>query len=127
MLTSLYLYDIYPTLCAVAGLKVPATVEFKSLLPVIHDKSARHRDHLYFAFMSWQRSIRDGRYKLIEYRVNGARHTQLFDLHEDPHEMTNLAGDDAHRQTLASLRALLKEERVRLNDGNSPYPFTDKQ
>lgn len=122
-----YLYDIYPTLCGIAGLRVPATVEFKSLQPVISDNSAKHRDHLYFAFMSWQRAIRDKRHKLIEYHVDGARHTQLFDLHADPHEINNLADDDAYQQTLASLRALLAQERVRLNDGNSPSPFTDKQ
>ena len=122
-----YLHDIYPTLCEIAGLKIPDTVEFKSLKPVIADVSARHRDHLYFAFMSWQRSVRDGKHKLIEYRVNGVSHTQLFDLNEDPHEMRNLADDDARRETLAALRALLKQERLRLNDGNSPFPFPDKQ
>jgi arylsulfatase A-like enzyme len=77
--------------------------------------------------MSWQRAIRDQRHKLIEYCVKGERHTQLFDLIADPHEMKNLAEDSAHRETLETLRALLKQERVRLNDGNSPFPFADKQ
>jgi len=122
-----YLFDIYPTLCGLAGLPVPATVEFASLKPVIADGSARHREHLYFAFMSWQRALRDGRHKLIEYRVDGTRHTQLFDLADDPDEMNNLAGDPAHAATLERLRKLLREERVRLNDGNSPFPFADKQ
>ncbi len=122
-----YLPDIYPTLCDIAGLKVPETVEFKSLQPVITDASAKHRDHLYFAFMSWQRSVRDQHHKLIEYRVNGESHTQLFDLDQDPGEMNNLAADTVHRQTLDALRTLLKQERLRLNDGNSPFPFSDKQ
>lgn len=122
-----YLYDIYPTLCDIAGLKIPETVEFKSLKLVIADESAKHRDHLYFAFMSWQRAIRDDRHKLIEYCVNGARHTQLFDLKEDPQEMKNLADDTAQRPKLESLRGLLKQERLRLNDGNTPFPFADKQ
>jgi len=122
-----YLYDIYPTLCEIAGLEIPGTVEFKSLKPVINDQAAGHRAHLYFAFMSWQRSVRDDRHKLIEYRVDGARHTQLFDLEKDPDELDNLAGDTAHQQTLAALRALLKQERLLLNDGNSPFPFPDQQ
>lgn len=122
-----YLYDIFPTLCERAGLKTPAAVEFQSLNGVIGNPAAKHRDHLYFAFMAWQRAIRDRQYKLIEYCVAGARHTQLFDLAGDPQEMNNLAGDPAHEKQLAALRALLQTERVRLNDGNTPFPLPDQQ
>lgn len=122
-----YLYDIFPTLCERAGLDTPGTVQFKSLNQVLDDGGAKHRDHLYFAFMSWQRAVRDPQYKLIEYCVNGERHTQLFDLRHDPLEMNNLAGDANFQDTLGRLRKLLQAERVRLNDGNSPFPFTDKQ
>jgi arylsulfatase A-like enzyme len=122
-----YLYDIYPTLCELAGLETPETVEFRSLLPLLKNAEADHRRHLYFAFMSWQRAIQDTRYKLIEYCVSGKRHTQLFDLVNDPHEVDNLADALAHGQTLATLRRQLKKERLRLNDGHTPYPFTDKQ
>ncbi len=122
-----YLYDIYPTLCDLAGLKTPETVEFKSLTPVLKSPDAAHRDHLYFAFMSWQRAVREGQYKLIEYCVNGQRQTQLFDLSNDPDELTNLAGRPESADVLQRLRKLLQAERVRLNDGNTPYPFTDGQ
>ena len=122
-----YIYGIYPTLCELAGLPIPDTVQFRSLAPVIRDRRTPHRDHLYFAFMSWQRAVRDTQYKLIEYCVDGNRHTQLFDLRQDPQETDNLDGDPAHAKTRGRLRALLQKERVRLNDGNTPFPFTDKQ
>jgi arylsulfatase A-like enzyme len=122
-----YIYDIYPTLCDLAGLTTPKTVQYKSLADAIDDPGADHRDHLYFAFMSWQRAVRDQRYKLIEYCVKGQRHTQLFDLVDDPNELKNLAGDPKHAEVLARLRKLLEAERVRLNDGNTPYPNSDKQ
>jgi arylsulfatase A-like enzyme len=122
-----YIYDLYPTLCDFAAIKTPETVEFKSLVPVLKDAQAKHRDQLYFAFMSWQRSIYDGQYKLIEYCVNGARTTQLFDLRKDPHELKNLSNHIDHAKDLGRLRKLLEAERTLLNDGNSPYPFTDKQ
>jgi len=122
-----YLYDIHPTLLERAGLDIPETVQFKSLNPLIADPAAAHRGHLYHAFMSWQRAIRDERFKLIEYRVNGASHTQLFDIANDPEESNNLAADPAHAATLLRLRALLREERVRLNDGNTPYRFSNQQ
>jgi len=118
-----YINDIYPTLCDLLGYPIPETVEFKSLVPVLEDAAATHRDHLYFAFMSWQRAIRDERHKLIEYAVDGTRHTQLFDLKEDPDELHNLAESPEHQEILASLRALLETERVRLNDGNSTSDY----
>lgn len=122
-----YLYDIYPTLCERAGLKTPETVEFKSLNNVINHAEAAHRDHLYFAFMAWQRSVRDKQYKLIEYCVNEERHTQLFDLVNDPMEINNLAKNPECAVQLKALRTLLKQEAVALNDGNVPFEFTDKQ
>ncbi len=122
-----YIYDIYPTLCERAQLKTPKTVEFRSLNGILDDADAKHRDHLYFAFMSWQRAIRNEQHKLIEYCVNGKRHTQLFDLLKDPQEVNNLAADVKYAEILAELRILLKRERVRLNDGNTPSKFTDKQ
>ena len=122
-----YLPDIHPTLHQLAGLTSPDTVEFQSLAPVLTEKSATHREHLYIAFMSWQRGIRKGGHKLIEYRVNGTRHTQLFDLLQDPHETENLAEKPEHQATLASLRALLEKERLRLNDGNTPHAFANQQ
>jgi arylsulfatase A-like enzyme len=121
-----YIYDIYPTLCERAGLKTPDTVQFQSLNNVINQASAESRDHLYFAFMSWQRSVRDKHYKLIEYCVGKERHTQLFDLLDDPLETRNLAADAACADTLARLRKLLQEDRVRLNDGNTPFTFSNQ-
>jgi len=122
-----YIYDIYPTLCERAGLKTPETVQFKSLNEVINKAEAKHRDHLYFAFMSWQRSVRDKQYKLIEYCVDHERHTQLFDLVNDPMEINNLAKNPEYAAKLKTLRALLKQEAVKLNDGNVSFEFTDKQ
>lgn len=119
-----YVYDLYPTLCGMAGLEVPGTVQFRSFGPVLRDRDAPHRDHLSFAFMSWHRAVRDGRHKLIEYCVDGARHTQLFDLQDDPAETKNLAGDEAHAGTLARLRELLTSEAERLNDGQTGSPVT---
>lgn len=107
-----YLLDIFPTLCELADVPVPDSVEGKSLVPALRDPRARVRETLYFAYMNLHRAVRDGRYKLIEYVVEGERHTQLFDLHEDPLEMHNLADEPAHAGRLACLR----DELLRLRE-----------
>ncbi len=121
-----YLYDIYPTLCDIAGIEVPDTVQYQSLNPVIENAGAKGRKQLSFAFMQWQRAVRDEQYKLIEFCVNGLRTTRLYDLIEDPSELKDLAGDERFKPTLIRLRTLLQSERKRLNDGASDAPHLIK-
>jgi arylsulfatase A-like enzyme len=111
-----YLLDVYPTLCALAGLPVPETVEGKSLVPAMHDPTEAIRDVLLCAYRGIQRSARNRRHKLIEYAVGGRRTTQLFDLIEDPWETTNLADDPVRASDLARLRAELGRWRTELGD-----------
>jgi len=62
------------------------------------------RHSLFFAYEQFQRSVRDERFKLIEYAVQGKRTTQLFDLDNDPREKENLAGQSAAANTIERLR-----------------------
>jgi arylsulfatase A-like enzyme len=103
-----YLHDLFPTLCELAGEEIPPSVESKSLAPLLHDQMKTGRKELRFAYKDCQRAVRDDRYKLIEYAVEGRRTTQLFDLAEDPWELQNLAGDPRHRERLAHLRERLR-------------------
>lgn len=98
-----YLLDLFPTLCELADLPIPETVEGQSLLPLLG--GGEGRESLFFAYKNCQRAVRERRFKLIEYFVDGARHTQLFDLQEDPWETRNLAAEPAFAETLKHLRA----------------------
>ena len=111
-----YLLDIYPTLCDLLGVEIPTSVEGRSLAPALNDPGERIRDTLYFAFTRFQRGVRDERYKLIEYVVHGTRTTQLFDLQDDPWEITNLADEPEHAETLNRLRSELVRWRDELDD-----------
>jgi len=122
-----YMYDVHPTLLELTGLKIPKTVQYRSLVPLLKDAEAAHREQLYFAFMQWQRAVRDERFKLIEYCVDGERRTQLFDLQEDSYETQNLAKLPEYHTALEHLRTLLENERLKLNDGNVPYEFSNAQ
>jgi arylsulfatase A-like enzyme len=102
-----YLIDIYPTLCELAGVPVPATVEGTSLVSAMTD-GAEPRHVLLFAYRDVQRAAQDRRFKLIEYVVEGRRTTQLFDLRADPWELNDLAADPAYADRVAALRRELR-------------------
>jgi arylsulfatase A-like enzyme len=102
-----YLYDVFPTLCSLAGLTVPETVEGKNLARLMHDRDARLRDEIFGAYGDVQRMIRTERWKLIYYpKID---RTQLFDLQSDPHETRDLASQSKHARTVAGLRNRLTQ------------------
>jgi len=108
-----YLFDIFPTLCGLTGTPRPESVEGKDLLPCMQDNTAPLRDTLYFAYTDVHRAVKDRDYKLIEYAVKGReRQTQLFDLNNDPWELTNLAANPDYADKVAALR----KELIRLRD-----------
>jgi arylsulfatase A-like enzyme len=107
-----YLIDVFPTLCDLTGTDTPSTVEGRSLVPALEDPQTKIRTHVHCAYTHLMRSVRDERYKLIEYNVDGIRTTQLFDLQTDPWEMNNLADNPAYE----SRRAGLWEELLHWRD-----------
>jgi arylsulfatase A-like enzyme len=109
-----HLYDIYPTLCDLAGIPVPASLDAKSLAPVISGRQPKVRDCLFTAYRDCQRSIRDERWKLIRYPLIDK--TQLFDLQADPHEMSDLADKAQSAGKIQELTALLEKTRREYGD-----------
>lgn len=101
-----YLTDTFPTLFDLAGQAVPGGLDGKSLVPAMHGNTVR--DAIFFAYRDTLRAIRIGNDKLIEYTVNGTRHTQLFDLARDPYETTDRSNHPRQAKTLARLRARLR-------------------
>jgi arylsulfatase A-like enzyme len=119
-----YLYEVYPTLCELAGAPVPAGLDARNLAPVIKGRQAKVRDCLFTAYRNCQRSIRDDRWKLIRYPLVDV--TQLFDLQSDPHEMRNLAGDPAHKDKVGELMASLVKAQKEYGD-SSPLSVSNPQ
>jgi arylsulfatase A-like enzyme len=145
-----YLLDILPTVCDLAGIDIPETVQGKSVKPVLMGKAPQIRNVLYGAYCGGtkpgMRSVRKGDWKLIKYdTMDGTvRKTQLFNLKENPEELlaehhhkdviaktgntpskkqVNLAGDSKYAKKLKEMESLLLKEMKRLQD---PYRFWDQ-
>lgn len=94
--------DVMPTLLDLCGIEIPDSVEGMSM---VGDK---RRDWFYGEVgedAHATRMIRDERHKLIYYAVGN--YSQLFDLETDPRELSDLATDPAHAETLARLTGIL--------------------
>jgi len=110
-----YLHDLYPTLCELAGVAVPDGLDARSFAPVATGRSESARDAIFLSYLKVQRAVRKGDWKLIRYpRVNIS---QLFNVREDPHELHNLADD--HPEKVRELTVLLRELQ-RANDDDLP-------
>jgi len=88
--------------------RVKGLEEGKSIVPILNGTQTKVRGVLYTAYRDCQRAIRDERWKLIRYPL--VDRTQLFDLSNDPHELTNLADKPEHAAKIAELTELLKRE-----------------
>ena len=137
---NIYLLDILPTVCDLAGIDIPETVEGKSFKPVLTGEKETVRDIMYGVYSGGtkpgMRSVKKGDWKLIKYdMMDGAiRETQLFNLAENPHEFlpeheksgvleNNLADDPEYAEKLAEMEALLLEQMKAHDD---PYRLWDQ-
>ncbi len=111
-----YLYDIYPTLCDLAGAKIPVTVEGISLKPILTEQRDGPRKEMLFAYKNFQRALRKDHLKLIKYNVKGEIITQLFNLKEDPYENKNLADNPKYKSLLDMMTKSMEQVMVENND-----------
>jgi len=99
------LTDLYPTLCELAGLPIPAQCDGASLVPLLKNPTTT-RERLSLTSFVFARetapshAVSDPRYRFIRY---GNGFEELYDLETDPNEFTNRAADPA----LAAIKARL--------------------
>jgi len=96
------LIDLYPTLCELCGIKPPAHLQGKSLVAVLTDPSATHREYAYSSYPHTNRATRN---RVVGHSIRNAsiRYTEWWetgtdkvvarvatDISADPGETTNL-------------------------------------
>lgn len=109
-----YLFDLFPTACDLAGVPVPRSCDGASLVPVMKGEKKAVREALFALYTDTQRMARDERWKLLWYPKLGK--FQLFDLANDPDEVTNLADDAKHAETLARMKKLMADQQEHFGD-----------
>jgi len=109
-----YLHDIFPTVCNLAGVAVPAGLDGKSLRPILRGEAGQVRDHVFLAYRQVQRAVRQGDWKLLRYPQIDK--TQLFDLKGDPDEKQNLADEPQHAARVKEMLALLAKAQKEHDD-----------
>jgi iduronate 2-sulfatase len=113
--TPVGLIDLYPTLSELCGVSPPEDLQGQSLVPMLQDVSATGRGWAlsqvtrggnarvpqFFGY-----SLRTPRWRYTEWD-EGQQGRELYDHRSDPGELTNLAGDPAHAQTIEELASQL--------------------
>ena len=110
-----YLRELFPTTCELAGAAIPESVTGKSFAGVLRGETEEHHSEIFGYFRDSQRMIRtSGGWKYIEYPQAGKR--QLFHVKKDPHERTNLVDDPQHADQAKQLKDRLDRWRKEKND-----------
>lgn len=109
-----YQASIFATLSELLGLKLPAGIDFASLVPAFSGVDPATGGGVFGAYRDLQRLIRTPDWALIAYRH--ARRMQLFDMRHDPWQMHDLSADPAHSETVQRLLADLSKLQDRYAD-----------
>lgn len=110
--------DIFPTMCDIAGIETPKSVEGKSVMPLCRGESPAWRDYIHGEHEWGEGSnqwLTDGKWKYAWFSQTGRE--QLFDLVNDPNEQHDCAGQKANE--LAEWRTRLVQELDGREEGYS--------
>jgi choline-sulfatase len=109
-----YQHSLFATTCELAGVEVPKSVEFPSLVDLLRAGGGAKYDAVFCYYRGFQRAVRTRDHKLIVYPQ--ARVTQLFDLKRDPWERNNLATRKEFTELKGHLLERLRRFQEELED-----------
>jgi len=132
--------DFAPTILELAGLETPETMQGRSFVPLLKGRTPadwptstyyRYWMHMAHHDNPAHFGVRTKEYKLIffyglNYKKGGPKPTppgwELYDMKNDPHEMTNLYDDPRYANVVKELKAELVRLRKKYNETDERYP-----
>jgi len=123
------LVDIYPTLCDLAGVEIPATIDGKSLVTVLKNGKEKVKD---FAMTQYHRTTKDGvklegyslrteRYRYTEwvtdmfkdgeakYSTKNVYASEFYDYKIDALDSKNLITDEKYKRVIDSMKVYMSD------------------
>jgi N-acetylglucosamine-6-sulfatase len=124
--------DIAPTLLALAGIPIPDEMQGQDFLPVFQGGQLEEpRSSLLFEFWSetdlpgqscWWKAVRTDEWKYVHY-YKEPFYDELYNLKEDPYEMTNLIKDNGHAWIVKRMETELNRLMAKYDDKGGDYGF----
>lgn len=100
--------DIFPSLCALAGIDTPGTVQGRDFSALLDDPKKPFHEAAYSRFLSADAVVTD-HFSYTSY--GGGKPEMLYDLSKDPQENRNVAGDPKYAETVATMKKLLRKRQ----------------
>ena len=125
--------DVFPTLCALAGLPIPSQLQGKSIAPLMTNPAGSVREAILSQYprrvdgqpvMGY--TLRDKRYRYVKWVQMDFRKgersgllvaRELYDYQTNPHETVNLATAPAHAPLVDRFEAIFKRMNVAQHTG----------
>ena len=117
--------DIFPTLCELVGLPIPASVEGRSLVSILEGPEAMVREAALEAYPRKNRmmgyTLRDKRYRYVKWvkmdyyageRTGPTVATELYDYQIDPLETVNQASNPEYKDVVANFERLYQQRGI---------------
>lgn len=104
--------DIFPTLCALATIKVPETVQGRAFTKLFDQPEAVFRDCVHSRFGDGDAIVTEN-FSYTSYSKGGDR--MLYDLRADPQENTNVANEGRFADEVARMKKLLEQRKAEAN------------
>jgi iduronate 2-sulfatase len=104
------LVDLYPTVAELCSLQPPATLEGKSIVPLLDDPKRKHKDVARTQLNAGRttgRALRTENFRYIEWKTESETAEELYDHRRDAGEFRNVVNDASYASELARHRSLL--------------------
>jgi iduronate 2-sulfatase len=108
--------DFYPTLAELGGLQIPEHVQGKSFAKLLDDPSQSIHEEVY-CLRGKDHLLRTDRWAYLQYK-NGT--SELYDMHNDPQQFTNLANTPEHQSQFAEMERRLTLKLQTIKAGTLP-------